>query len=349
MSEKIFFRTLSGRPLSFALFCLFGLFLYAIDASKLPDFEAYYIMYYDGENLGLKHMGYYNIGLIFQGLGINYQEFRTIVLFIGIAFSVIVLNLRRVGHSDHERRGRLSSLKVGIFLALIFIFLFEYYVIRLRAGISIFFFLLSFCCWQLFKRDKFSKFFRNMTMIATLAISAIIHVETFITIALFVGPAVLWSRYTKFQKLSNYIYFVGCFGAWVVMFWFGIATSLDGRGAELASELNPIRFVFISIVPIALWLLSRSLYSGMKNQALQKKYFPYLYELNYIASAAALFFYYYFSARSGDSGEAIVRVMTLSSFGAILAIALGGITYRNGVAMYIIVINSLFFLNTIYG
>jgi hypothetical protein len=41
--------------------------------------------------------------------------------------------------------------------------------------------------------------------------------------------------------------------------------------------------------------------------------------------------------------------MTLSSFGAIISLALGGVAYRNIMALYILVINSLFFLNSIYG
>lgn len=344
ISKKLF-----GIIVTLMLFWLFGFFLYSLDASQLPDFEAYYLMYYDGENLGLSYRAYYNVGLFAQSLGMDYQDFRALVLGAGIAFSAITLSIRGTSFSGYGYQAKLPILKIAAYLTLIFVFVFEYYVIRLRAGLSIFFFSISFSYWQYFKLNKSSKIFRKMMVMGAILASAIIHLETWLILVLFVCPAAFWSRYLKLHSSSNLKYFIGCFGAWLAMFWLGINPSLAVRGPELAIALNPIRFISISIAPIAIWLLFNVQNSLFKESTVENKNFPHLFQLNYIASAAALFFYYYFSVGSNDAGEAIVRVMTLSSFGAILSIVLGGITFKNGLTLYIILINSLFFINTIYG
>lgn len=341
----------SNRTISpFVLICLLGLIFYSIDASQLPDFESYYVMYYEGANLGSSYAGFYNITLILQKLGFDYQLFRYFVLVTGLVFASIILRLRRNSYPYHSNRLGIFSDKSIELLILISIFIFEYYVIRLRAGISIFFFVLFFYAWQCPPKHNVSLPLRFMLLLVILLLSASIHFDTFITIALFIGPAALWGRYIKLSgPLNELLYFTLCLGAWLALFWIGITDSLDRRGPDLASKLNLIRFITISIVPIMIWPFLRKFYSENGRGLRGKKSFPYLYALNYVCSAIALLTYYYFSPNAADAGEAIVRVMTLSSFGAIISLALGGLAYRNIMLLYILVINSLFFLNSVYG
>jgi hypothetical protein len=340
-------RTIS----SFILICLLGLIFYSIDASRLPDFDSYYIMYYKGESLGRNYECFYNITLFFQKLGFDYQQFRHVVLLAGLVFASIILRLRRNSYLYHSGSLGIFPDKSIKILILISIFIFEFYLIRLRAGISIFFFLLFFYALQYPPEYKVNLPLRFILLLGIVLVSALIHLQTFITIALFIGPAALWSRYIKSNgSLNKFLYFTLCLIAWLALFWLGISdSSLEHRGSNLASNLNIVRFVMISILPIMIWPFLRKFYPGNERELRGKKSFPYLYALNYVCSAIALLTYYYFSSVAEGAGEAIVRVMTLSSFGAIISLALGGVAYRNIMALYILVINSLFFLNSIYG
>lgn len=331
-------------------FCLLGLILYSLDGPQLPDFDSYYVMYYEGANLGTSYLGFYKLCLFLQMLGFDYQEFRLLILTTGLVFAYFVLSIRRNACPYYGYRRGIFLEKSIALLILICVFIFEFYVIRLRAGISIFFFVLFFYVWQCSRNYSVNQFLKCALLLCALLSSAVIHFDTFIVITLFVGPAGVWSRYIKLRgALNEFLYLALCLGIWLALFWFGITSSLEGRGPDLASKLNPVRFIMISILPMLIWMLPKRLNSEVKNMPLRKKSLAYFYALNYVSSAIALFTYYYFSPEADIAGEAIVRVMTLSSFGAIMSLALEGISYRNVIALYILIVNSLFFLNTVYG
>lgn len=342
------YKISNGMVSSFLSLALLGLILYFIDASKLPDFDSYYVMY-EGGNLGGSYWGFSKIALILKTLGLDYREFRFLVLAVGLMFVIIIFDLRRNCYLFISKNSRIYFSKSFELAILVSIFIFEFYLIRLRAGISIFFFLLFFYLWQCGREYKQVRPLRFPLLLSTFFLSALVHFETFICIILFVGPVILWSRYVKLcGALNEFLFFTICLGIWLALFWFGIAPSLADRGPELYSKLNPIRLIMISILPMIVWPFIRTYYSGNLTSATGKLSFQYLYALNFVASAIALFLYYYLSTSGEHAGEAIVRVMTLSSFGAILSLALGGLSRRNSMAFYILIVNSLFFLYTVY-
>jgi len=330
--------------------CLLGWFLYLLDASQLPDFEAYNVMYLGGDDLGGRYGAFHKINLISIALGFDYLEFRYLVLAMGLVFAFIVLKIMWENYFLACHPEKFTFKNIIFLLIIVSTFIFEYFVIRLRAGMSIFFFAYFFYIWLYLKKYKINNFLLYFQLFISLQASAFIHFDTFISIAFFVGPALLWGRYINLRgPLVEFLYFTLCLGCWLALFWLGMTHSLEARGPDLASKLNPIRFLMISIMPIMMWTFFKGFYSGPQNKQIRKKYYPYLYAVNYIASAVALLFYYYFSPAADDAGEAIVRVMELSSFGAIMSLAIGGFSFQNGVAIYILAINSLFFLNTVYG
>jgi len=56
----------------------------------------------------------------------------------------------------------------------------------------------------------------------------------------------------------------------------------------------------------------------------------------------------YFAGLTGGAGEALVRLYTLSSVPALLSLRLSGSVLRAPISAYILIINAIFFLVTVF-
>jgi hypothetical protein len=350
ISRKSFKRLFSVKFFDYSSILFLAYVLYSINDSELPDYDSYKVIYYLDEYTGIAYETFQRIVLFLRGVGLDYIEFRELIIFLGLIFSYIILLIKRKNYSNNNGGTGILINHSYFFIILISVFIFEYYVIRLRAGLSIFFLAISFYLFQYFGKYYFNKNLKWIFLLVFSLISASIHIDTFVSIILFVFPAALWSRYIKTGSQSNeYIYFLSCLIAWLCVFNLGVTSYVEARGVELVSTLNPVRFTMISIIPLMMLLFFIRLNLHPKNIYIRQKSYSHLYVLNYAASATALLSYYYFSYSVSVAGEAIVRIMTLSSFGAIMSLAITGICRMNLIPLYIVVINSLFFLMTIYG
>lgn len=328
---------------------LLAYILYSLNASDLPDYDSYKKIYYLDEYTGIAYETFQRIILFSRGFGFEYTEFREILLFLGLIFAYVILLIKCQNYTSYSGSASMPINHSWFLVILISVFIFEYYVIRLRSGISILFFSISFYLFQGSRRSNTSQILIWVFLLASALISAFVHIDTFVSIALFVFPAALWSRYIEpGRKANEFIYFLICLIGWLCVFNLGVSSLVDGRGIDLVSMLNPIRFIMISIVPLMMLPFFIRLNSCQKKMYTRQKSYAYLYTLNYSASATALLGYYYLSYSADVAGEAIVRIMTLSSFGAIMSLAMDGICRMNLISLYIVVINSLFFLYTIY-
>jgi len=127
----------------------------------------------------------------------------------------------------------------------------------------------------------------------------------------------------------------------------------EDRGEEMFSPLNEFRFLCISIIPLLLAVYTnitnkkfKDIYSSLRTSQRRLSWIKNA-TINYISIALALFVMYFSGlVNASGSGEAIVRIFTLSSVPAIFVILLGSNRYSI-VWCYILCSNSLFFMNTL--
>lgn len=126
-----------------------------------------------------------------------------------------------------------------------------------------------------------------------------------------------------------------------------VNSSFELRGEHIFSPLNPVRFVMLSIVPLALILFtkneSRIALKGRNAVADFSFYFVRFYIV--LSLALALMF---FVGLTGESGEALVRLYTLSSIPALLSFRLSESIMKAPISAYILSMNALFFLATVF-
>lgn len=341
----VFGLLLIARALALALFAYV---LTLMSNENLPDYDSYLSLFTISSELEGRYAGFAQVLGALKDLGLTYENFRLLVMVLGIVLSMLLLRFQPEG------AGNANSFSVSLgnssllLLFFIFVFIFEFFAVRLRAGISIFFFSIGFLPLLNGYRFRLTNAFRSMAILLCFIMSAVIHFETFGVLVAFLFPPLLWKRAAKvrgYRKSTHYALI--CIFVWLVFFWQGVSGSTSFRGENLASDLNSVRFLAISILPILLWVPVWAYYKKISVQAWRSIDYPYLFALNYVACAIAIILFYY-SGAGRDDGEAIVRVVTLSSVGAALCLSGWGTNLRNAVPIYLISSNSLFFINTLF-
>lgn len=332
---------------------VFALALSSLDYRNMPDYLAYQRMYNTTFPFGGDYYGFFVFAKLCKAAGLSYTGFRKLVLLMGVLLAFWFLQARRVQDTLPKEYRQSSRHNGVVLLVVIFMFILEFYVVRLRAGISIFFFTSAFLIAVRKPKQLLHLIALRLTQAICLFSSAVMHVETFATVALFILVPIVWiSYFAKRIQPNGKVFFVVIGAVWILLYYLLVKDAARIRGAHLDSELNAVRFLAISPVPIFIWFLVRRLFREPKfcvrvgRGYWRHAYFPYMFSLNYF-SAATVLAVFYLSGNILTSGEAIVRVMTLSSLGAILSITYWGITARNSLALYIAVCNALFFVYTI--
>jgi hypothetical protein len=330
-----------------ALF-FFVYFLTLLSNDMLPDYESYFLLFETSSTLGGRYAAFGVVVGALKDLGLTYDLFRALVLSLGILLTAMLLRFKSNDVAVNTVLGEKNRKRSILFLVLFFTVVLEFYLIRLRGGLSIFFF--SFGLLKLLRGHDFrvKNSLHSSLILSMFFLSAVIHAETFLSLSALLLPPFLFSRFAKrCQYKGVALFFLLCVLIWIVVFWQGVSGSTALRGEHLNSPLNPIRFIAISIVPILLWLPVWLHYRKRYSRTSRATYFPYLFGLSYIASAVTLLFFY-LSGAGASVGEAIVRVVTLSSVGAAITISGWGVNMSNSLPVYLLACNSLFFINTIY-
>ena len=330
------------------LLSLFAYILAGLNKNALPDYYSYLTMYGYGGEFSSRYAGFATIAALLSRIGLNYEHFRLLMLVLGTILSAIFLRMGRATTLTSGARSGGIQQSNTLMLLFVSVFILEFFLIRLRAGLSIFFVTIAFLTWKNSTRS-FSRRVINLVLKTTsIFLSAAIHIETFAIIFVFMLTPILWARYANLRpQWKAKVFFLMSCAIWVVIFWFVTNNTVQFRGENLRSALNVVRFVAIAPIPILLWPVVWRQLRRIGNKKWRNDYFPYFFVLNYMASALVLTLVYLLG-QVGGSGEAIVRIMTLSSLGAIVSLAEGGINLHNGIAIYIVTVNSLFFINTVF-
>lgn len=346
---------------------LVGLALATLNSDTLPDYLAYEYMYdyaYSSlddlsfQDLGTNLVaGSFSVALFNAALSLltsffpSYAIFRVFLIVAAVIVSYVLL-LRRLSASS-----RCLGLKEIFSLAfcafLLVVPWLEYYLVRLRAGFSILFFLVFLVLVQeLFRVSIKSHPFRYVSICSLSAFSFLVslasHSSTFAALSFFIvlpySVQHLLSRSSYGSFFATTIYSLSSYSLLLY------ASSLsEVRGSHLESALNPYRMFSIFFIPIIiillLYLRQPSILKSMASPA-SPTYNGFTHI--YISSCIPSIILYYVGSFS-VSGEAIVRVMTISTVPALLSLSRMRLFSTQSIfPVYIVVCNSAFFLQTVF-
>jgi hypothetical protein len=310
---------------------------------SLPDYAAYKGLF---DNKPASYIYNPLFGAAVEGLkflGLGYEAFRYIVMLAGV---LVFTSFTRVP-KDGGRYGRNPAVYYGSYFLLAFLFLFEFYEVRLRAGGASLLFALAFLPEIASEKRSVNWVFR-LTQAVLLAASLLLHSSTFAAIFLFCVPPLLFAKYTpRWAKHLAGPFVIVLVVLWLALFYQVVNVTLT-RGADLFSLLNPARFFALFAVPLGLFIVFDLPASRIDGKILQGiNLFPLLFSINYLISAAVLAGFY-FTGNLELAGEAIVRVMTLSSLPSVFIIMRWGVGFARVLPAYLLMCNGLFFVNTVY-
>lgn len=326
----------------FNFLLLFLIFFQFTDQQLFPDYDSYQRIYLSfGLDFDRDWEPFFTLlNFVFNFSGFEYDNFRLIILIISLSSIFLTFNnLQKVIVQKKFFNWFLQFLIIAI-LSIIF---FEFLIVRIRAGLSSAFFLLGFSYLLLSKNKKINKAFAFVIMI----ISSQTHFNTFLILSFFLLIPYFVNKFT-FNHFFVLIYFII---STVVSFFLimELDISVEDRGSNTYSDLNIFRFVFISVVPVFIFFLYNLIDLYKKSLVLyfEKQLIPIrLMTINYISLSIALIFLYPLGY-TDYSGEAIVRIFSLSSITFVFLINIYGIDYW-WLWLYLGLINSIFFINTVF-
>lgn len=318
----------------FAILIAFFLWLDPID---LPDYEAYKAIYQYSKLGEDWEIFFVFVNVFFRQIGVSYSDFRGLILIFSSSALWLVL-ARLPGKPVKSASARVAnSLLLYFVLA---VFLFEYSVIRIRAGFAIG----IICCAILFLMSSRVMIGRALAGVL-LVLAFFVHRSTTSILIVFLGMTFIPAMWRGLPGSKRRWFILISLGA-VASLLYTMNSSFELRGEHIFSPLNPVRFVMLSIVPLILYFftMNESRITVAGSGALKE--FPYYFVRFYAVLAIGLALMFV-TGLTAQSGEALVRLYTLSSVPALLSLRLSGSALRAPISAYILVTNALFFLVTV--
>ena len=309
-------NTKSFKQIPYFLFLLFGL-LYLrsfFEIDSLPDYASYKNIYENPDNFKNWNIAFTTLASMSSRI-ISFDVFRLLIFLCGVAVYYQVFKLA-------------SRSSFILIISAVCIVLLEFFMIRIRGGVSIFLFYVG-----LYHIRKSS----ISLSIIFFSLSGLFHIATFVTIFLIYWPQILRVRLNVPFLLLN------------LAIWLSFLLLVDyislGRGAHLYSSINPARIFLLMICPVFLLLVL----SQMKFAKIKISHNAEFFGLLVLTSALLLLF---FVGVFVTSGEAIVRIYSVVAGPVLLRGLIENYdhwpgSYRN-YALVVLACNSLFFINTVY-
>lgn len=327
-----------GPPL-FALFVILVTYFLWIDPRELPDYEAY-DQIFKMSMLGRDwEIFFIFVNFYFRQMGFSYPEFRVFLLVF--CSSALWLALSNIKPAESSKSISVRATNLFLIFFILAVFIFEYFVIRIRAGFAIG--IISCSIYFLFASRAP---FRRILAIILLVLAFYTHQFTTVILVIFLGVPLLASLW-KGQPLRKPRLYILASAGIVAYMLYVLNSSYEIRGENVYSELNPVRFIMLSIVPLFMFFLTKNESSIPLTSGGSITDFPN-YFIRFYAVLAIGLSLMYFSGMTVKSGEAIVRLYTLASIPSILSLKIAGSPFRSPVCTYILVINALFFLATVF-
>jgi len=309
----------------------------------LPDYESYQSIFADGGAYYDWNAPFSLLVRAFSFVGLNYILFRTIIIIIAVVVFFRIAERPLGNFKDRQN----TLVFYATYAILISTYILEFYTVRLRGGLSCLLFALAFAP-ELINSSQSRGIALRLVQLALLVASFVFHTSTFVAIFLFCVPPLLFVKYADgWVRHVKVLYPVVLVLFWIFLFYKVVSTAPD-RGEHLFSPLNPARFFALSAVPLALFIVF-DLPANRANSQIRHglDLFPLLFSVSYLIAAVVLAGFFY-TGNLETAGEAVVRIMTLSSLPAVFVVARWGVGYSRAVPTYLLICNGLFFINTVY-
>lgn len=358
----------------FLLSLVFGALSFLFSAKGLPDYNSYEGLYesvtdyhFFGWEPFFVYLNY--LGRYFQ---LSYDEFRSIILFLSLSSFTAALYIFSQKLQEAAFRFQKQNIFFAILVGLIFtfaitVFYFEFFVIRIRAGLAISIVCLAFSLfWPGRNNSHWLKF---LTILILLALAFASHMQTTTVLVYFLFyPAFISILYSKrwFARKGFFfkiLLFCAVFIPAVLVVCAIIKMGIY-RGEHLFSELNVFRPIAWSVIPliiavfgvfnktfVGLTSLPKTLESNSNGALVDRTAchlisWHYYATFSYVSMAFALLLFY-MAGVVYPSGEAIVRLFTLASPLAIFIVLTTTGFYRF-FWLFLLTSNSLFFVKTVF-
>ncbi|MBL6791443.1 MAG: EpsG family protein [Methylophilaceae bacterium] len=320
-----------------------GLLLLLIDAETLPDYEAYETIYLTRGLGGDWEILFVAYSFIMNTFGFDYNEFRfSLILISTFSLSTIIYKLSNKGVLGP--RSSLGLLGVGLLVPILWMFCLEYFNIRIRAGFALSLFSVAFCFISPIT------FTRLIFCISLISCSYFIHGKTTIILMFYAVIPFIWYQFNRNRKIRYYNYIIACFLSSFAILYLILMLSPD-RGEHMIGELNVFRFLLVALIPLLLAAVKINESSFIKRSPQFNinflHEFPKLFIDLYLTFCVSLSVFY-FLGFANESGEAIVRVITLASVPALYCIVLRGGVFAAPISFWIMFSNAAFFFATLY-
>lgn len=302
-----------------------------------PDYDAYSVIYSTADLGGDWEVFYIYLNHLFREAGFTYDQFRLLILLFSLSGLWLVLSKLK---PDLKTKSFFSAYSLIMAIGLV-VFVLEYFVIRIRAGLSI-----GILMWALYFFSN-KKLYKHIIGLAFLTLAYFTHQLTVSILSIFIFTPWLFAVFGNNSKLKNGIYFtILIFLTMGTLYYLNDIYIL--RGEHLFSQLNPIRLLALTAIPIAIYFMSAE-ESKLSPEVSSGLYmFPKLFTRLYISFAFGLAIMWLLGL-THESGEAIVRVFTLFSLPAIIALRLKGLFFNAKVSSFILLSNALFFIHALVG
>lgn len=294
-------------------------------------------------------------------LGLSYVQFRSLVLTFSLGlflWSTLLLD-RWVARQRHGRDLRNVSLGTALgVMAAVLIFFLEFFLVRIRAGLALSLVSFAFALYVTAGRVSAA---RLLAVVVVLFISSGMHGFTTAVLSYFLfAPLIYRTLYTRItltnaRRVDVTLVTIMLIGSSIGIVLLAARWS-EMRGEHISSPLNAFRLICIAAVPLAISLSTTILRAALALGAEASKAgrpairsressWATFGTLCYLALALALLIADALGATQ-DSGEAMVRIFTLSSVPAILVFVM---QVRKDLLLWLFLLsaNSMFFVNTL--
>lgn len=311
-----------------------------LDASIYPDYESYRRIYSHALPGSEWEVFFVFVNYIFRELGLSYDVFRSFILLVSSFALWMVLHLfwseERVQYIPDRV---VNYILIAFFLA---VFVFEFFIVRIRAGFAI-----GLLCYAFYFISLPRALWSAVSALICIVLAFFTHQFTVAVLSLMLGLPYIFATVRKFGRFRDILFdFVGL--ASVALMLVMLFAMYESRGGNLSSALHPVRFVMLAVVPMLLFFVERSERRRLEVDRYDIGTFPY-YFVRYYGFMAAGLIIFHVAGLTAQSGEAVVRMYTLTSLGALFSISITGSVFAAPISTYLILSNVLFFMATVFN
>jgi hypothetical protein len=225
---------------------------------------------------------------------------------------------------------------------LLAVFVFEFFIVRIRAGFSI-----GLFCYAVYFVSAPRALWGVIIGSIFIVLAFLTHQFTAAVLAIMLGIPYFFATTRRLGRYRSVAFDLVALTSVALMLMM-LLMLYESRGEHLSGALHPVRFVMLAVVPVLLLVLKKSEIKRHEATRQGIEEFPY-YFVRYYGLMAAGLILFYVAGLTSQSGEAIVRLYTLSSLGALFSISITGSVFRAPISAYLVLINALFFIVTVFS